>query len=85
MILMAFTLGKIFKRGGKSVRYVYSGGKRQTKRLVTKVTSKKFMKKTARTILVGGVWYIYERAVGNTKKDWGGSTAAERKISRRSR
>lgn len=78
-------LGKLFKRGGKSVRYVYTGGKNGTKRLVSKVTSKKFMKKTARTILVGGVWYMYDHALGNTKKDWGGSTAAERKISRRSR
>lgn len=78
MILMSLTLGKIFKRGGKSVRYVYSGGKSKTKRLVTKVTSKKFMKKTAKTILIAGVWYVFENASR-------GTTARERRIGRNQR
>jgi hypothetical protein len=57
---MAWKLGRSFKRGGKTVRYAYRNGKRSTKTLVRKVVNKKNMKKTAKTILIAGVWYMIE-------------------------
>jgi hypothetical protein len=63
---MAWKLGRKFKRGGKTVRYAYRNGKRGTKTLVRKVVNKKNMKKTAKTILVAGVWYYMDRKISGT-------------------
>ena len=60
---MAWRLGKTFKKGGKRVRYAYKNGKRSSKRLVRKVVNKRNMKKTAKTILIAGVWYTFDRVV----------------------
>lgn len=57
---MTWRLGKTFKKGGKRVRYAYKNGKRSSKRLVRRVVTKRNMKKTARTILIAGVWYYMD-------------------------
>ena len=75
---MAWRLGRSFKRGGKTVRYAYRNGKRSTKTLVRKVVNKKNMKKTAKTILIAGVWYIIDSYAKTP-------TARERRIGRNQR
>lgn len=60
---MSWRLGKTFKKGGKRVRYAYKNGKRSSKRLVRRVVTKRNMKKTARTILIAGVWYYMDTKI----------------------
>jgi hypothetical protein len=78
-LLLSWKLGKAFKRGGKTVRYAYKNGKRSTKKLVRKVVNKKNMKATAKTILVGGVWYIVGRMESNRYERSAGVRARNRK------
>jgi hypothetical protein len=82
---MSWVLGKAFKKGKKTVRYAYRGGKKSTKTLVRKVVNKKNMKATAKTILIAGVWYMFDNVVENRKESSASVRARNRKQSSRER
>lgn len=52
---MSDNLGKTFKRSGKTVRYLYKGGKKAGKILVTRVEAD--AKRGSKRMLVAGVTY----------------------------
>lgn len=66
---MAYTLGKTFKLGKRTVRYLYRNGMKTSKMLVVKASeaTKADLKRATKRIVVAGVTYLVLAGIDNLK------------------